>query len=508
MSAVAAHYMLLRRLRQLLQHRSGYGVVYLFSDYPLANQWLQAELDAHLRMRSMCLQHVAPSDAAMSPSEVLQPLLSGSTVAPMPVWLDIGLPDLDWDFFRTSVLARLNENRTVLSRNSSFIFVLLPSHFEATAAQIAPDLWSVRSASYTVAPWLGDGTSVRAHVYAPSPALEARGHSGILPSLVAQEQRWLRLWSVWSVDRKQHLSPVLAWQLVDQWREQQRPDRAQTFAAQALQLSRQLLELTGEAPQSVRDLSVSLDKVGNVALDLGQLEEARSAYCESLQLRRQLLELTGEAPQSLRDLSVSLDNVGDVARDLGQLEEARSAYQESLRLSRQLLELTGDAPQSLRDLSVSLDNVGDVARDLGHLEEARGVYRESLQLRCQLLELTGEAPQSLRDLSVSLNKAGDVARDLGQLEEARSAYQESLRLSRQLLELTGDAPQSLRDLSVSLDNVGDVARDLGHLEEARRAYQESLGLIQRLRTVLASDRSLAPAQAQLEQKLRDLCPPD
>ena len=69
-----------------------------------------------------------------------------------------------------------------------------------------------------------------------------------------------------------------------------------------------------------------------MARDLGQLEEARAAYRESLAISRQLKSLTGDAPQSLRDLSVSLDNVGDVARDLGQLEEARAAYEEALSL--------------------------------------------------------------------------------------------------------------------------------------------------------------------------------
>ena len=81
---------------------------------------------------------------------------------------------------------------------------------------------------------------------------------------------------------------------------------------------------------------MSLDKVGDVARELGQLEQARSAYQESLDIGRQLLQRTGDAPQSLRDLSVSLSNVGNVAWELGQMEQARSAYQEALAIVQRL----------------------------------------------------------------------------------------------------------------------------------------------------------------------------
>ena len=52
----------------------------------------------------------------------------------------------------------------------------------------------------------------------------------------------------------------------------------------------------------------------------------------------------------LRDLSVSLDNVGGVAGDLGDLSAARVAFEESLSLRRQLAESFPDIPRLLRDL--------------------------------------------------------------------------------------------------------------------------------------------------------------
>ena len=247
----------------------------------------------------------------------------------MPCWLAMSEPHAEWDSYRDQVLARLNENRSVLGRNKSFIFLLLPAHFEARAAEIAPDLWSVRSASHVVPPWRTGEEGGHANLKAPMPVVTAKGHGEpALPEALV-ERRWKKQWDQWSRDRSQQLSPILAWQLVEQLLERHQPARAQVFAAQALDISR-------NAPQSLRDLSVSLNNVGNVARELGQLEEARSAYAESLEIRRQLKTLTSDSPQSLRDLSASLSNVGDVARDLGQLEEARTAFGEALDLVKRL----------------------------------------------------------------------------------------------------------------------------------------------------------------------------
>ena len=455
MNPSLAHFQLLRRLRQQLRHHSGVGVVYLFSDYALANQWLAAELDAHLRAKSLCLRMLRPAGATEAPSKVLAPLLAASNEAvAKPFWLALGEPLPEWDLYRDTVLARLNENRSVLGRNHVFIFLVLPTHFQNRAAEIAPDLWSVRSASHVVAPWRIDNDDHHQRDRQTAPSLVAAEQDpGVLAAML---QRWQTLGDRWLREPNQRPSPSLAWQLVDRLRELQQPKQAQLLAEQALEISRQLTTLDDSSAQSLRDLSVSLDKVGDVARDLGQLDEARSAYQESLEISRQLTTLTGNSAQSLRDLSVSVEKVGDVARDLGQLDEARSAYQESLDISRQL--------STLDDSSA----------------------------------------QSLRDFSVSLNKVGDVARDLGLLEEARNAHQESLKISRQLTTLTGHSPQSLRDLSVSLEKVGNVVYDLGQLEEARNAFAEALGLVKRLREVLSADRELAPMEKYLQSKLTQI----
>ena len=80
---------------------------------------------------------------------------------------------------------------------------------------------------------------------------------------------------------------------------------------------------------------------------------------------RRRVDAYGETPESLRDLSISLDRVGDVRRAAGELASATVAYEESLALRRRLVDAYGETPRSLRDLSISLDKVGDVRREIG-----------------------------------------------------------------------------------------------------------------------------------------------
>jgi len=192
-------------------------------------------------------------------------------------------------------------------------------------------------------------------------------------------------------------------------------------------------------------------------------------------------------PGSRRDVSVSLDNIGDIAKSNGDLETALAHYEESLTIARALSEELG-TPESRRDVSVSLDNIGDIAKSNGDLETALLHYEESLAIRRALVEELG-TPGSRRDVSLSLDRVGNIAKSNGDLEAALAHYEESLELCRALVEELG-TPDSRRDLSVSLDRVGDIAQAHGDLETALAHYEESLAIDRALHVEFALEGDL------------------
>ncbi|WP_141699311.1 tetratricopeptide repeat protein, partial [Candidatus Thiosymbion oneisti] len=73
---------------------------------------------------------------------------------------------------------------------------------------------------------------------------------------------------------------------------------------------------------------------------------ARTAFTESLEIRRRILQRLGETPEALRDLSVSLNKVGKTDQQLGDWQRARDAFTESLEISRRILQRLGETPEA------------------------------------------------------------------------------------------------------------------------------------------------------------------
>ena len=140
------------------------------------------------------------------------------------------------------------------------------------------------------------------------------------------------------------------------------PDREMALdAATALvDVHRELLRRHPDTPESLRDLSVSLNNVAGIQQRRGQLDEALAAYTESLTLRRRIRTTYGDTPEALRDLSVSLDKVAGIQQQRGQLDAAVDAYTEALRWYALLDERYGPPYADPDELAALRDAVASI----------------------------------------------------------------------------------------------------------------------------------------------------
>jgi tetratricopeptide (TPR) repeat protein len=380
-----------RELRPHLEWANGFNLVFLFADNPGPVGLLRRRFDDSLHLRTLRLRVMDPSspEELAGLAEQLLTLRAGFG----PLWVELWRQGEDpaWRRARVQLLHQLNERRSILEREIRQPVVLVLPLAERSQVYIsAPDLWAVRSFTAqlptlapsrpdTILPSVGESKSVLALASEPSPA----------------EQEWTRLLNASQNATSLNLGDGFA--AFDAALERGSLKAARHIANETLAMARDRVQLNAN-PEHLRDLSVSLNKVGQVEAELGKLEPARAAYRESLGIARQLRDSLGDTPQALRDLSISLDNVGKVEAELGKLDAARAAYRESLDLSRQLRDSLGDTPQALRDLSISLDNVGKVEAELGKLDAARAAYRESLDLSRQLRQAFPDHAQLRRDL--------------------------------------------------------------------------------------------------------------
>jgi tetratricopeptide (TPR) repeat protein len=335
------------------------------------------------------------------------------------------------------LLRRLNERRDPLvAAHPAALVLACPASSLPLVRDTAPDLWSIRSLTATLdtatldtaakttatAPTTPTAASpVRSELTpVPGKPIQPSPEVGALLKRAASALQSARTdlavdASLGALDAASSPDDEL---LAHAWLAQVRA--GQDEPAEAARHARIALE--GRRPLEL-DTTVALLDILSSSLDHEIALDAATALVE---LHRELVRRSPDSPTTLRDLSVSLDKVAGIQQERGQLDDALTAYTESLTLSRRILTTYGETPQSLRDLSISLNKVAGIQQERGQLDDALTAYTESLTLRRRILTTYGETPQSLRDLTVSLDNVASIQKERGQLDDALTAYTESL----------------------------------------------------------------------------------
>ena len=243
-------------------------------------------------------------------------------------------------------------------------------------------------------------------------------------------------------------------------------------------------ERGGEDWKALRDESVVLDAMGNIAYERGELVQSLDWYRQSLGLELRARAITGETPVSLRYEFITINRIGVLVSKQGNLAAAQDLFRQGLAILRRIRGLVGVTAQTLRDESLSLEEIGLVLREQGDKDGSLDLFRQSLQLRRTIRGMNGDTRMSLRDESVSLNHVGDGLRARGELSASLEVYRQSLELAQQVRALAGDTAETLHDESVFLYKISRVLRSQGELADARKAAMQSLDLTRRVRAIV------------------------
>src|SRR5208337_3254552 len=166
----------------------------------------------------------------------------------------------------------------------------------------------------------------------------------------------------------------------------------------------------------------TLNNLGVLDPDQGQVEEARKQYAEALQIYR---ELAQEYPETYRPkVAETLNNLGLLDSNHGRVEEARNEFVEALQIHRELAQKNSATYRPY--VARTLNNLGVLDRDQGQVEEARNEYAQALQIYRELAQKNPEAYQPY--VGTTLNKLGGFDSDHGRLEEAREEFLEALQI--------------------------------------------------------------------------------
>jgi len=222
--------------------------------------------------------------------------------------------------------------------------------------------------------------------------------------------------------------------------------------------------------------------LGNLYLDVGDLEKARSHYSKVLKadpknldalIQTGWLEVESGSPQAGLDplnralsLAVEVDNQeqkAQVLQAIGMAYEAMNKFDEALRNLEQARDINLRLGKKA-GVANSLVEIANVQRSLGKPEVALAGYTQALNLRREI--------GAKRDTANTLIAMGVLFGDRGQPDKALQMFKESLQTQRDL----GDESNQ----ALCLNNIGSVYYAQGKNDDALTYYQQSLQLREKL----------------------------
>lgn len=151
--------------------------------------------------------------------------------------------------------------------------------------------------------------------------------------------------------------------------------------------------------KSLRLLAVCDNKYGSVfqSIDTEEaLEKAKQYFSEAAEIARDLMNEYRDE-EALRDYSVSLEKLGQLALNRKDYEVALSFFEHKCKLDEKLLEETGSY-QDQRNISISYEKLGVIYTSKGDYSTALQWFSKCLQLRYDMLKGYDDNQQIKRDL--------------------------------------------------------------------------------------------------------------
>ena len=279
---------------------------------------------------------------------------------------------------------------------------------------------------------------------------------------------------------------------------------AEVYHAKALEISEKLAEKYPEDLDFQRDLSVSYERLGYIAKALKDYNAAEGYYAKALEIGEKLAEKYPDDPRLRHDLSASYSDLGNIAEARNDYNAAEGYYAKALEIGERLAEKYPEDPQMQRDLSVSYERLGGIAKARNDYNAAEGYYAKALVVRERLAEKYPEDANLQRDLSVSYNNLGDIAKARNDYKAAEGYYAKALEIRERLAEKYPDDPQMQRDLSVSYIRLGDTAIARNDYKAAEGYYAKALEIREKLAEKYPDDSKLQRDLSVSHERLGDI----
>ncbi|HIP39042.1 MAG TPA: hypothetical protein EYG88_06640, partial [Desulfocapsa sulfexigens] len=269
------------RLKQHLEWSDHFALGFIFTAHPGVITVFRQRLAGIYHARITRLHIPIPEKPSQLLDELLPNLLHPTVHQQClqgPFWLDLSKKSgADWASARLSFLIRLNEQREPLRRVLKRpLILILPLSERSSIREVVPDLWAIRDFSITTGDWLAaPDESFTTPEKLPSSSFPISDYNA---SLIHEWERLMKKNAAGHTFIPAAHRACMAALHTAQY------ELAAKIAASMQKTAENIIENIGETPEALRDLSVSLDNVGNTAKAMGQWDKAQLSFEESLNI--------------------------------------------------------------------------------------------------------------------------------------------------------------------------------------------------------------------------------
>lgn len=255
-------------------------------------------------------------------------------------------------------------------------------------------------------------------------------------------------------------------------------ETAETLYREALGLAESATASNPADATWQRNLSVNLERLGDLVLKQGDRAGAEALYERSITASRALMSVLDEAVAG-PDLAISIDRFTRLKTGSGDFKGALAAAEEALAIRRKLAASYPDDRWN-RDIASSLQTIAEIENGLGDSDAARARIEEALQLSRQLTQSDPGNADYASTLFSALNMEADALADADRRADAAAIIEEALRLARQMIASDPGNATWQEHLANALERQGNYALFDKRLDEARRAYEEIVSMARAL----------------------------
>ncbi len=250
---------------------------------------------------------------------------------------------------------------------------------------------------------------------------------------------------------------------------------AEPLYAESIALREQLLGATPNDIYALRDLSIVQNLRVAALLDLGRPQEALQVGQASLATVNRLLTLAPDVGEHIHDKLVTLNRLGDAEVALGDQAAAVETFKSMAQQGSKLLEIDAHSTAWANDLGLALARLGDAQLAVGDLAGALKSHQDCLNLRDWLVQQDNGNDVWYRNLAVSHERLGTVLSSQGDYQSALQSQDQSLALMRDLSAAFPEDPWYKIDVIRALDLRAAL------LQDGTAENQEALAILEEMR---------------------------